>query len=143
MRSTTGVRRHSINARSAASTAAFTSVAGESGTSASTLADAGSITFSASFALDARHPPSTKFCNRSILFFSLEEIPFALTRFFIARSRLAHALKLRNFRYRNIPPGFITRHAGRRIRFHHDHRGAVQRLGFLEGLLQLIQRTSL
>ncbi len=55
MRSTTGVRRHSKNARCATSTAAFTSAAGESGTSASTLADAGLITFSAS--LRARRAP--------------------------------------------------------------------------------------
>ena len=65
-RSTTGVRRQSINARCATSTAAFTSAAGESGTSASTVADAGLITFKVSVALDPRQSPSMKFCKRSI-----------------------------------------------------------------------------
>ena len=65
-RSTTGVRRHSINARCATSTAAFTSAAGDSGTSANTAVDAGLITFRASLALDPRHSPSMKFCKRSI-----------------------------------------------------------------------------
>ena len=54
-RSTTGVRRQSINARCATSTAAFTSAAGEKwNLRQCTLADAGLITFSVSLALDVR-----------------------------------------------------------------------------------------
>src|SRR5579872_1194136 len=137
MRSAAGLRRHSTKAFSAAVAAAFTSSAGERGTSAITSAEAGFRTCRASPACDGSQFPATKLFRRISILLGSQVIALLFTRFFVLSAGLLDCRVLGHFGDRDIPPALIARYANLTLGFDDDDGGSVEGLCLFEGLLQL------